>query len=154
MNKMTIYAASRRRKSTPSFLSIDPLWKVNAHMSIVSAAISTAQGEGGIGVIHKNMTIEQQALEVDKVKRDARKEEESKRRPDSLFSQILEQKEKEQKGKQQRGKKWIEQTLKQTRHWLLFLRKLPPIASPTETDTSTKPIFLNVITVINTYYRR
>ena len=43
MNKMTIYAASRRRKSTPSFLSIDPLWKVNAHMSIVSAAISTAQ---------------------------------------------------------------------------------------------------------------
>ena len=33
------------------------------------AAISTAQGEGGIGVIHKSMPIEMQADQVDRVKR-------------------------------------------------------------------------------------
>mgnify|MGYP000516675403 CR=1 FL=1 len=33
------------------------------------SAIATPQGEGGIGVIHKNMSISQQAEQVDMVKR-------------------------------------------------------------------------------------
>jgi len=51
---------------------------VSLNIPIISAAMDTVTEsnlaialarEGGIGIIHKNMTIEQQALEVDKVKR-------------------------------------------------------------------------------------
>ena len=52
--------------------------KVRLNIPIISAAMDTVTEsslaiaiarEGGLGVIHKNMTIEQQAMEVDKVKR-------------------------------------------------------------------------------------
>lgn len=52
--------------------------KVKLNIPIISAAMDTVTEsalaiaiarEGGLGVIHKNMTIEQQAIEVDKVKR-------------------------------------------------------------------------------------
>lgn len=52
--------------------------KVKLNIPIISAAMDTVTEsalaiaiarEGGLGVIHKNMTIEQQAMEVDKVKR-------------------------------------------------------------------------------------
>ncbi len=52
--------------------------KIKLNIPIVSAAMDTVTGsklaiamaqEGGIGVLHKNMTIEEQALEVKKVKR-------------------------------------------------------------------------------------
>ena len=52
--------------------------KVKLNTPIMTAAMDTVTGarmaiaiarEGGIGIIHKNMTIEQQADEVDKVKR-------------------------------------------------------------------------------------
>lgn len=52
--------------------------KIHLNMPLVSAGMDTVTEaalaiaiarEGGMGIIHKNMTIEQQALEVDKVKR-------------------------------------------------------------------------------------
>lgn len=52
--------------------------KINLNLPIISAGMDTVTEaklaiaiarEGGIGIIHKNMSIEQQALEVDKVKR-------------------------------------------------------------------------------------
>lgn len=52
--------------------------KIELNMPLISAGMDTVTEanlaiaiarEGGIGIIHKNMTIEQQALEVDKVKR-------------------------------------------------------------------------------------
>lgn len=52
--------------------------RISLNIPIMSAAMDTVTDsklaiaiarEGGIGIIHKNMTIEQQALEVDKVKR-------------------------------------------------------------------------------------
>ncbi len=52
--------------------------KIRLNIPLLSAAMDTVTGsdmaiamarEGGLGVIHKNMTIEQQAMEVDRVKR-------------------------------------------------------------------------------------
>ena len=52
--------------------------KITLNLPIISAGMDTVTEaklaiaiarEGGIGIIHKNMSIEQQALEVDKVKR-------------------------------------------------------------------------------------
>ena len=63
-----------REVETSTFLTN----RIRLNIPIVSAAMDTVTEsrlaialarEGGIGVIHKNMTIEQQALEVDRVKR-------------------------------------------------------------------------------------
>ena len=69
----------RKVKRAESGMIIDPVTRnITINVPIVSAAMDTVTEsrmaiaiarEGGIGVLHKNMTIEQQALKVRKVKR-------------------------------------------------------------------------------------
>ena len=70
----------QKSEVTPDMIELETnlTKKVKLNIPIISAAMDTVTEsalaiaiarEGGLGVIHKNMTIEQQAIEVDKVKR-------------------------------------------------------------------------------------